>query len=209
MARYIGPSCRICRREGMKLFLKGTKCTTPKCPVSRRAYAPGQHGKGRLKKLSDYGVQLREKQKLRKTYGLLEKQFKHYFRIASKSKGVTGAVLLQLLERRLDNVVFRLGFAHSRAHGRQLVRHGLITVGGKKVNLPSYFVNVGNKIGVQAQERIQKHIRQTLETVKERGTPSWLEMNPEQLVGTVLRFPDKQDSQIPVKEQLIVELYSK
>jgi len=192
----------------MKLFLKGTKCTTPKCPVTRRASPPGQHGKRRLK-LSDYGIQLREKQKLRKTYGLLEKQFKHYFRIASKSKGVTGTVLLQLLERRLDNVVFRLGFAHSRAHGRQLVRHGLITVTGKKVNLPSYFVNVGNKIGVQAQERIQKNIRQTLETVKERETPSWLDMNPEELVGTVLRLPDKQDCQIPVKVQLIVELYSK
>ena len=208
MARYTGPSCKICRREGMKLFLKGTKCTTPKCPVTRRTYSPGQHGK-RRSKLSDYGIQLREKQKLRKTYGLLEKQFKHYFQIASKAKGVTGTVLLQLLERRLDNVVFRLGFAYSRAHARQMVRHGLVTVGDKKVDLPSYFVKVGNKIGIQSQEKLQKNVRQTLEVVKERGTPSWLTLNIEQLVGTVVRFPDKQDSQIPVKEQLIVELYSK
>lgn len=192
----------------MKLFLKGTKCTTPKCPVTRRGTPPGQHGKGRLK-LSDYGIQLREKQKLRKTYGLLEEQFKHYFRIASKAKGVTGEVLLQLLERRLDNVVFRLGFAYSRAHARQMVRHGLITVDGKKVDLPSYFVKVGNKIGIQPQEKLKTNIRQTLEGVKERGTPSWLDLNVEQWIGTVIRFPGKQDAQIPVKEQLIVELYSK
>ena len=208
MARYIGPSCRICRREGMKLFLKGTKCTTPKCPVTRRGTPPGQHGKGRLK-LSDYGVQLREKQKLRKTYGLLEGQFKHYFRIASQSKGVTGEILLQLLERRLDNVVFRLGFAFSRSHARQMVRHGLITVDGKKIDLPSYFVKTGNKIGIHAQEKIQNNAHKTLEIVKERGTPSWLELNSEKLMGTVLRLPGKLDAQIPVKEQLIVELYSK
>lgn len=208
MSRYIGPSCRVCRREGIKLFLKGAKCTTPKCPVSRRTYSPGQHGKRRLK-FSDYGVQLREKQKLRRTYGVLEQQFKHYFRIASKSKGITGDVLLQLLERRLDNVVFRLGFSHSRAHGRQMVRHGFITVNGKKVNLPSYFVNVGEKIGVRDKEKIQRNVRETLEVIKERGVPSWLERSPEHLVGTVLRFPGRDDSQIPVKEQLIVELYSK
>ena len=208
MSKYIGPSCRICRREGMKLFLKGTKCTTPKCPVSKRTFPPGQHGKRRIK-LSDYGVQLREKQKLRKTYGLLEQQFKHYFRIASQSKGVTGEILLQLLERRLDNVVFRLGFAFSRSHARQVVRHGLVTVDGKKVDLPSYFVKTGSKIGIRPQEKIQIQVRKTLEAVKERGTPSWLELDSEKLTGTVLRLPGKQDSQIPVQEQLIVELYSK
>ena len=192
----------------MKLFLKGTKCTTPKCPVSKRTFPPGQHGKRRIK-LSDYGVQLREKQKLRKTYGLLEQQFKHYFRIASQSKGVTGEILLQLLERRLDNVVFRLGFAFSRSHARQVVRHGLVTVDGKKVDLPSYFVKTGSKIGIRPQEKIQIQVRKTLEAVKERGTPSWLELDSEKLTGTVLRLPGKQDSQIPVQEQLIVELYSK
>lgn len=208
MARYIGPSCRICRREGMKLFLKGIKCSTPKCPVTKRATPPGQHGKGRLK-LSDYGIQLREKQKLRKTYGLLERQFKHYFRIASQSKGVTGTVLLQLLERRLDNVIFRFGFSHSRAHGRQLVRHGLVTVDGKKVDLPSYFVKVGSKIAVHGAEKAELSVRKTVETVKDRGVPSWLERKEGELSGTVVRLPEKQDCQILVKEQLIVELYSK
>ena len=193
----------------MKLFLKGTKCTTPKCPVSRRAYSPGQHGKRSRIKLSDYGIHLREKQKLRKSYGLLEAQFKHIFRMASKSKGVTGEILIQLLERRLDNVVYRLGFAHSRAHGRQMVRHGLITVDGKKVDFPSFFVRTGNKIGVQAQERIQKGVRETLEVVKERSAPHWLTLDTEKLVGTVTKYPEKQDSQIVIKEQLIVEFYSK
>ncbi len=192
----------------MKLFLKGTKCTTPKCPISRRSYAPGQHGKGRVK-LSDYGIHLREKQKLRKTYGLLEGQFRHVFRVASKSKGVTGAVLLQLLERRLDNVVFRLGFALSRSHARQQVLHGIITVDDKKVSVPSYIVSVGNRIGIKAKERNQKVVRDTLESVKERGIPSWLSLDSEGLEGRVLRLPEKEDSQIPVNEQLIVELYSK
>ena len=208
MARYIGPSCRICRREGIKLFLKGMKCGTAKCPVTKRATPPGQHGKGRLK-ISDYGIQLREKQKLRKTYGLLEQQFKHYFRIASQSKGVTGTVLLQLLERRLDNVIFRFGFGHSRAHGRQLVRHGLVTVDGKKVDLPSYFVKVGNKIAVHGSEKAELSVRKTVETVKDRAVPSWLERKEGELSGTVVRLPERQDCQVPVKEQLIVELYSK
>lgn len=209
MSKYLGPSCKICRREGIKLFLKGAKCTTPKCPVTRRAYVPGQHGKGSRIKLSDYGVHLREKQRLRKTYGLLEQQFKHYFRIASRSKGVTGEVLLQLLERRLDNVIFRLGFALSRAHARQMVRHGLVTVDGKKVDLPSYFVKGGNKIGLRGQERIHNRVRETLEVTKDRGIPSWLSLDEAHLVGTVLRFPGKADAQIPIQEQLIVEFYSK
>ncbi len=208
MGRYLGPSCRLCRREGVKLFLKGLKCTTPKCPISRRAYAPGQHGKNRVK-FSDYGIQLREKQKLRRIYGVLEHQFKHYFQMATRSKGITGSILLQLLERRLDNVVFRMGFAASRAQGRQLVQHGVIRVDGKKVNLPSYFVSAGNQIGVKNHERIQKGIRQTLEAVKERGSPSWLKVDTEKLTGTVVRLPEKQDSDLSIKEQLIVELYSK
>jgi len=208
MARYLGPSCRLCRREGIKLFLKGTKCTTPKCPITRRAYAPGQHGKNRIK-LSNYGIQLREKQKLKRIYGVLERQFKHYFRIASKSKGVTGSVLLQLLERRLDNVVFRLGFATSRAHAREMVRHGAITVNDQKVDLPSYFIQIGSRIGVKGQERIRQRVHETLEATKERERPGWLKIEPEHLMGTVVRLPEKSDASLPIKEQLIVELYSK
>ena len=208
MSRYLGPSCRLCRREGIKLFLKGSKCTTPKCPITRRAYAPGQHGKNRIK-LSNYGIQLREKQKLKRIYGVLERQFKHYFHIASKSKGITGNVLLQLLERRLDNVVLRLGFATSRPHAREMVRHGAITVNDRKVDLPSYFVQSGSRIGVQGQERIRQKVQETLEATKERERPGWLKIEPEHLVGTVVRLPEKSDASLPIKEQLIVELYSK
>ncbi|MDD2927556.1 MAG: 30S ribosomal protein S4 [Candidatus Omnitrophica bacterium] len=211
MARYIDAVCRLCRRQGEKLFLKGTKCTTEKCPASRRAYPPGQHGQGgkRRSKLSNYGLQLKEKQKVKRIYGVLEKQFRRYFKIASKSKGVTGKVLLQLLERRLDNVIFRLGLGLSRAQARQLVRHNLITVNARRVNIPSYLVTGGDLIQVKAKEKALNKIKDILEQSKERSVPSWLEFNTTGLSGKVLRLPEKDDIQQPIQEQLIVELYSK
>jgi len=208
MARYIKAVCRICRREGEKLFLKGTKCTSPKCPLVKRNYAPGQHGQNKPK-LSNYGLQLREKQKVKRTYGILERQFRRYFYLASRSKGVTGRVLLQLLERRLDNVVFRLGWAVSRALARQLVRHNFILVNSKRVNIPSYLVKKDDLITVAAKEKASKKIQENLELTKERTLPSWLEFKPPQLQAKVLRLPEKEDIPAVIKEQLIVELYSK
>jgi len=208
MARYIKAVCRICRREGEKLFLKGTKCTSPKCPLVKRNYAPGQHGQNKPK-LSNYGLQLREKQKVKRTYGILERQFRRYFYLASRSKGVTGRVLLQLLERRLDNVVFRLGWAVSRALARQLVRHNFILVNSKRVNIPSYLVKKDDLITVVAKEKASKKIQENLELTKERTLPSWLEFKPPQLQAKVLRLPEKEDIPAVIKEQLIVELYSK
>jgi len=209
MARYINAVCRLCRREGQKLFLKGTKCSTEKCPAARRSYAPGQHGQGRRTKLSNYGLQLREKQKVRRMYGVLEKQFRRYFKIASKTKGVTGKVLLQLLERRLDNVVFRLGLAISRPGGRQIVRHNQIYVNSKRVNIPSYLVNKNDIIQVKTKEKAAKKIKENLEISKDRSVPSWLEFNRNDLSAKVIRLPEKEDIQQPIQEQLIVELYSK
>ena len=209
MSRYLGPSCRLCRREGMKLFLKGTKCTTPKCPVTRRNYAPGQHGQGRRIKISDYGLQLREKQKLKRMYNLLERPFRHLFDIASRSKGVTGEMLLQMLERRLDNVVYRLGFAASRSHARQIVRHGFIIVNDRKVDLPSYLIRQGDRIEIRAREETLKKFQEMREMVKDREIPAWVQADEKQLKGVCLRLPGKSDLQIPVKEQLVVELYSK
>lgn len=208
MARYTGAVCRLCRREGEKLFLKGTKCQTEKCPVSRRTYAPGQHGQLKAK-LSDYGLQLREKQKVKRMYGVLEKQFRKYFNIASKTKGVTGKVLLQLLERRIDNVIFRLGLATSRSESRQLVRHNFIYVNDKRVNIPSYLINKSDIIRLKTREKSLKAIRENLELTKEREVPKWLEFNHEKLEAKVLRLPEKEDIQQPIQEQLIVELYSK
>ncbi|MEK6727361.1 MAG: 30S ribosomal protein S4 [Candidatus Omnitrophota bacterium] len=211
MARYINAVCRLCRREGEKLFLKGTKCYTEKCAISRRAYAPGQHGqgRGRRQKLSNYGLQLREKQKVRRIYGVLERQFRKYFEVSSKTKGVTGKVLLQLLERRLDNVVFRMGLAISRSQARQIVRHNQILVNSKRVNIPSFLVDQGDSVQAKAKEKALKKLKENLESSKDRTVPAWLEFNPADLTAKVSRLPDKEDIQHPIQEQLIVELYSK
>ncbi|OGX17394.1 MAG: 30S ribosomal protein S4 [Omnitrophica WOR_2 bacterium RBG_13_44_8b] len=209
MARYINAVCRLCRREQEKLFLKGTKCFTEKCPVARRAFAPGQHGQGRRQKLSNYGVQLREKQKVKRMYGILEKQFRRYFKIASKSKGVTGKILLQLLERRLDNVIFRLGLAVSRSQARQIVRHNQIYVNAHRVNIPSFSVDKDDTIEVKVKDKALNKIKENLETSKDRTVPSWLEFNRAEFKAKVARLPEKEDIQQPIQEQLIVELYSK
>ncbi|MDP3723642.1 MAG: 30S ribosomal protein S4 [Candidatus Omnitrophota bacterium] len=209
MGRYLGPSCRLCRREGMKLFLKGTKCYTPKCPVEKRAFPPGQHGQMRVR-LSDYGIQLREKQKVKRMYGVLERQFKRYFSIAQKAKGVTGQMLLELLERRLDNILYRMGFATSRREAREIVRHRAVTVNGRLVDIPSYPVRVGDVI--QAVERWKSRvtlIKGNLERTKDRPSPAWIQLDAEQFKGTILRMPQKEDIGLPIQEQLIVELYSK
>jgi len=209
MARYINPVCRLCRREGEKLFLKGTRCNTPKCAISKRSYAPGQHGQRGKQKLSNYGLQLKEKQKAKWMYGILERQFRRYFRVASKTKGVTGKVLLQLLERRLDNVIFRLGLGTSRAQSRQVVRHNFVYVNSKRVNIPSYLVKPGDIIQVQAKEKAMKKLRENLELSRDRAASSWLEFNPQELKAKVLRLPEKEDIPQQIQEQLIVELYSK
>ncbi len=209
MARYTGPSCRLCRREGMKLFLKGTKCTSPKCPVEKRSFPPGQHGQIRVK-LSDYGIQLREKQKVRRMYGVLERQFRRYFGIARKAKGVTGQMLLEMLERRLDNVLYRVGFAASRQEGRQLVRHRAVTVNGRTVDIPSYSLKIGDVIQVAANRSKQaSRVSDTLERTKDRQRPTWIQVDPKQLKGIIVRPPQKEDVGLPIQEQLIVELYSK
>jgi len=208
MARQKGPSCKLCRREGTKLFLKGFRCTTDKCALTRRSYAPGQHGQ-RRKKQSDYGIQLREKQKAKRIYGMLEKQFRNYFAMAEKSSGVTGEVLLQLLERRLDNVIFRLLFSPSRQGARQIVLHGSVRVNGKKVNIPSYLVKEGDEIKLTAKEKLRKKVKDDIEIMKERGIPAWLEADLNDLKGSVKRLPLKADIGEEIQEQLIVELYSK
>lgn len=208
MARYTDAVCRLCRRDGKKLFLKGTRCYTPKCAVVRRAFAPGEHGKSRSK-LSNYGLQLREKQKVKWMYGVLERQFRRYFQRAARIKGVTGRILLQLLERRLDNVIFRLGGAISRAQARQVVRHNFIYVNSHRVNIPSFLVNKDDIIEVKAKEKALKKIRDNLELSKERTVPKWLEFNTQDLKAKVLRLPEKEDIDSTIQEQLIVELYSK
>lgn len=208
MARYSDPVCRLCRREGMKLFLKGDRCFKDKCAIERRNYAPGQHGRRRSKVLG-YGLQLREKQKVKRIYGLLESQFRLYFRRATKKTGVTGDHLLRQLELRLDNVVYSLGFAASRAQGRQLVRHGHIEVNGKKVNIPSYQARKGDVIQVREKSRKNDQIRQAVETASGRGVPGWLELNAENFRGTVMDLPKREDIRLPIQESLIVELYSK
>ena len=209
MARYTGPSCRLCRREGMKLFLKGTKCYTPKCPVEKRAFPPGMHGQLRVK-LSDYGIQLREKQKVKRMYGLLERQFRRYFGVAQKTKGVTGQTLLEMLERRLDNVLYRAGFATSRSEGRNMVHHGGITVNGKVVDIPSFTVKVGDVIQAAPKREGQAaRMKQNHERTKDHRAPSWIQVEPEQLRAVITRTPQKDDIGMPFQEQLIVELYSK
>ena len=208
MARYTGAVCRLCRREGQKLFLKGERCYTDKCGLQRRAYAPGQHGQGR-KKLSGYGLQLREKQKARRYYGVLEGQFRHYFELANKKSGVTGDNLLAILESRLDNVVYRLGFGTSRPEARQLVRHGHFTVNGKKVNIPSYLVKVGDVIAIKEESKSSEKIKAVIETTASRIVPKWLDLDNNTLTGKVVAVADREDIDLPLEEHLIVELYSK
>ena len=208
MARSTDEQCRICRREGQKLFLKGSRCYSDKCSISRRNYAPGQHGQKRAK-LSEYGTQLREKQKTKSYYGVGEKQFRGYFQMASNKKGVTGDNLLQILESRLDNVVYRLGFGASRAQARQLVNHGQFAVNGKKVDIPSYLVKAGDVITVRENKKENATIKANVEANAARPVPAWLELNNETLSGKVVRLASREDVDIPVEEHLIVELYSK
>ncbi|HBU08088.1 MAG: 30S ribosomal protein S4 [Omnitrophica WOR_2 bacterium GWB2_45_9] len=211
MARYTGADCRLCRREGLKLFLKGTRCYTEKCALSKRAYAPGQHGAGgkRGGKLSNYGVQLREKQKVKRMYGVLEKQFKRYFSIASRTKGITGKILLQLLERRLDNVLYQAGFALSRDQARQMVSHGWTKVNRQRVTVPSYSIKSGDEIEIKAKSKGLEILRQNLKIAAERSRPAWLGVDGEKFSAKILRLPEKEDIRMPIEEQLIVELYSK
>src|SRR5262252_4144761 len=206
MARYIGPVCRLCRREGMKLFLKGERCYTDKCAIEKRNVPPGQHGRSRKAKMVGYGVQLREKQKVKRTYGVLESQFRRYFEAADRQKGVTGELLLQMLERRLDNVVYRIGFATSRAQARQLVRHGHFTVNGRKVNVPSYLVRAGDTVSVRDRSQKVARIQESLELAQRRGVPDWLEITPESFAGRVKSLPARSDLTMPINEKLVVEL---
>jgi small subunit ribosomal protein S4 len=208
MARYTGANCRLCRRAGEKLFLKGPRCYTPKCGYAKRAFAPGDHGQNRIK-LSNYGLQLKEKQKVKWMYGVLERQFRIYFEKAARTKGVTGRILLQLLERRLDNVVFRMGLAASRVQARQIVRHNFIHVNSKRTNIPSYLVDKDDVIELKAKEKALKKIKENIELSKDRAVPKWLEFNANEMKAKVLRLPEKEDSGSLIQEQLIVELYSK
>jgi small subunit ribosomal protein S4 len=209
LARYKDSVCRQCRRENLKLYLKGDRCYSDKCAFDRRSYPPGQHGERRGRKISDYGIQLREKQKVKRMYGLSEKQFHLFFERAERYRGITGTNLIVLLERRLDNVVYRLGFANSRAQGRQFVLHNHFLVNGKKVNIPSFLVKVGDSIEVKQKSRKVSAIADSLEAVVRRGIPQWLEIEKEKHLGVVNGFPVREDITMPIQEQLIVELYSK
>jgi small subunit ribosomal protein S4 len=209
LARYTDAVCRLCRREGMKLFLKGSKCFSDKCPVEKRNFAPGQHGKDRKAKVVGYGLQLREKQKAKRIYFTQEGQFRNYFENAARAKGVTGEKLLQQLERRLDNVVYRLGLASSRRQARQLVRHGHVQVDGRKVNIPSYEVAVGEEIAIREGSRKLPILEQAKEFASHQTTPNWLEIDRDNYKGRITALPKREDIQLPVNEQLIVELYSK
>jgi small subunit ribosomal protein S4 len=199
----------LCRREGMKLFLKGERCYSDKCAIEKRNVPPGQHGRARRAKMVGYGIQLREKQKVKRTYGVLESQFRRYFEAADRQKGITGELLLQMLERRLDNVVYRLGFATSRAQARQLVRHGHFTVNGRKVDIPSFAVRRGDTVAVRSTSGENPTIQHAMEEVKGRGIPEWLLLNAAALSGSVSQLPTREQINLPVQEQLIVELYSK
>lgn len=208
MSRYTGPVCRLCRREGQKLFLKGEKCNSPKCEIEKRNFPPGQHGLSRSK-VSPYGQQLREKQKAKRVYGVLERQFRRYFGIAEGYRGVTGTNLMQVLERRLDNIVFRLGFASSRAQARQLITHGHVQINGKRVDIPSYLVRVGENISIEPKLRENAFVKRSLELAERTGRLGWLEFNAEQMSGKVVAIPSRVDIPTEVNEQQIVELYSK
>ena len=209
MARYTGAVCRLCRREGTKLFLKGTKCTSDRCPLEKRNFAPGMHGKDRKAKIVGYGLQLHEKQKAKRMYFTLEGQFREYYEKANRAAGVTGELLIQQLERRLDNVAFRLGFAISRRQARQVVRHGHVTVNGRKVNIPSYQVNAGDEIAIRENAKKLLIVEQGAQFASQSPVPTWLEMNFDTLTGRVLALPKRKDINLPINEQLIVELYSR
>ena len=209
MGRYIEPSCRLCRRERQKLFLKGTKCFTEKCPVERRAYPPGQHGQSRRQKISEYGVQLREKQKIRRMYGLMEQQFRNYFEKALRRTGRTGETLVKMLESRLDNVVYRLGFAPSRKAARQLVTHGHLLVNNRTVNIPSYILRAGDVIQVQEKSKKLEAIHASMKRMKDSTMLPWLSLDKAAMSGTFLNIPERADVPLNANEQLIVELYSK
>ena len=208
MARYTEAVCRLCRREGAKLYLKGDRCYSDKCAFARRSFAPGQHGQGR-KKVSEYGIQLREKQKARRIYGILERQFRSYFAKADKQKGITGENLLVMLERRMDNVVYRLGFTDSRTQARQLVRHGHILVNGKRLDIPSALVKVGDVISIAPASASSEYVKAISEKIATKTTPAWLVLDAENMTGKVDRFPSREEIDAPVAEHLIVELYSK
>jgi small subunit ribosomal protein S4 len=208
VARYIDSVCRLCRREGLKLFLKGDRCYTDKCAIERRNYPPGAHGQGRTKH-SEYALQLREKQKVKRMYGVLERQFRRYFEMAERSRGITGEVLLQLLERRLDNMVYRMGFVTSRSEGRQLVRHGHFAVNGRKVNIPSFLVKANDVITVRERSRSVGRITDALGQAEHKGVPEWLEVNREAFSARVKALPTRNELTMPINEKLIVELYSK
>ena len=209
MARYVGAVCRLCRREGMKLFLKGERCYSEKCAIEKRNFPPGQHGKTRRAKLAGYGVQLREKQKVKRIYGVLEDQFRRYFETAERQRGITGETLLQLLERRLDNVAYRMGLATSRPQARQLVRHGHLQVNGRRADVPSYSVRVGDVVSVRPGSQKDVALQHALEEVKGRGLPEWLSFDVEKMSGRINVLPTREQINLPVQEQLIVELYSK
>ncbi len=209
MANHMGSDCRICRRENVKLFLKGDRCYSDKCAFDRRSYPPGEHGERRGRKISDYGIQLREKQKIKRIYGLSEKQFHLFFERADRQKGITGANLLVALERRLDNVVYRLGFASSRTQARQLVQHSHFLVNGKKVNIPSLLVRVGDVVEVRERSRKIQLIQDSLDAVVRRGVPQWLDLEKDNLKGVIKSLPVREDLTMPMQEQLVVELYSK
>jgi len=209
LARYRDSACKLCRRENLKLYLKGDRCYGDKCAFERRAYAPGQHGQRRGGKVSDYRVQLREKQKVKRIYGLLEKQFRGYYHRADRQKGVTGTNLLIVLECRLDNVVYRMGFAASRQQGRQLVRHNHFTVNDKKVNIPSFLVKPGDQVAVKEKSKKVPQVVEAMETVVRRGIPDWIEVDKEKYKGTLKALPNREDLTMPIQEQLIIELYSK
>jgi small subunit ribosomal protein S4 len=209
LARYTDAVCRLCRREGIKLFLKGTKCFSDKCPIEKRNFAPGQHGKDRKAKIVGYGLQLREKQKAKRMYFTQEGQFRNYFEKAARTRGVTGEILLQQLERRLDNVVYRLGFAMSRRQARQLVRHGHVAVNGRKVNIPSFEVVAGQEIAIREGSHKLPILEQAKDFASHQTAPTWLEIDRDNYKGKVLSLPKREEIQLPVNEQLIVELYSK
>lgn len=208
MARYTGSVCRLCRCEGIKLYLKGDRCYSDKCAIERKNYPPGDHGQAR-RRVTEYGVQLREKQRARRIYGILERQFRHYFKIAERQKGITGENLLRLLERRLDNVVYRLGFAASRAEARQFVRHRHFAVNGKRVNIPSYLVRIGDVIAVVEKSRDSTRLAELAEAAAHKTPPPWLEVEIENMCGRVIGFPAREDIDVPIKGHLIVELYSR
>lgn len=209
MARYTGSVCRICRRENVKLFLKGDRCYSDKCAFDRRGYAPGEHGQRRRGKFSDYGIQLREKQKVKRMYGLSEKQFRLFFERADRQKGITGTNLLVLLERRMDNVVYRLGFANSRNQGRHFVRHNHFLINGQRVNIPSYLIKIGDVIELREKSRTIQAISDSMDAVVRRGVPQWLDLEKAGFKGVIKGMPAREDLTMPMQEQFIVELYSK